>query len=327
MRPMSNRSVNTTLEILTQLLDWTAARGLGPEGQNPAAGLRLRASARTNFALELDELDDLIAAAGQQHVQSRSDRSRQLAQRATALRAEGKTWKQVGAALGVAESTAIYHRQKHEQEIARSVEEPVAIQTLAERALICLLAFSGARVTELCRLTLGDVDLDRQRLRIADSKTPSGIREVHLSPRLVVEVGTYLEARGETVGDALLLPSPTGRRRSKDTVNKRVLAPAVARANAERVRRSLPPLPRTTPHTLRRTYITLALEAGLPVPFVMAQVGHSDSRTTLQIYAKVLARRDRSDHGRAFDELVGGAVPSARGDDIRPNPTRPERLS
>ena len=85
----------------------------------------------------------------------------------------------------------------------------------------------------------------------------------------------------------------------------------MARANVERVRRSLPPLPRTTPHTLRRTYITLALEAGLPVPFVMAQVGHSDSRTTLQIYAKVLARRDRSDHGRVFDEPVGGAIPSA----------------
>jgi hypothetical protein len=46
----------------------------------------------------------------------------------------------------------------------------------------------------------------------------------------------------------------------------------------------------------------------------MGQVGHADSRTTLQIYAKVLARRDRSDHGRAFDELVGGAVPPPAGD-------------
>ncbi|MBD0283751.1 MAG: tyrosine-type recombinase/integrase [Thermoleophilaceae bacterium] len=75
----------------------------------------------------------------------------------------------------------------------------------------------------------------------------------------------------------------------------------------------MPPLPRTRPHTLRRTYITLALEAGLPVPFVMAQVGHCDARTTLQIYAKVLARRDRSDHGRTFDELVGGPVPRTPG--------------
>lgn len=146
---------------------------------------------------------------------------------------------------------------------------------------------------------MGDVDLGRQRLRIPDSKTPSGIREVHLSPRLVEELGTYLAARGETVADALLVPSPKGGQRSKDTVNKRVLAPALERANRNRVRRSLPPRPRTTPHTLRRTYITLALEAGLPVPYVRAQVGHADSRTTLQIYAKVLARRDRSGHGRA----------------------------
>ena len=41
--------------------------------------------------------------------------------------------------------------------------------------------------------------------------------------------------------------------------------------------------------------------AGAEIPYVMAQVGHEDSKVTLQIYAQVLKRRDRDDIGRAFD--------------------------
>jgi hypothetical protein len=53
------------------------------------------------------------------------------------------------------------------------------------------------------------------------------------------------------------------------------------------------------------------LEAGAPVPYVQAQVGHEDATTTLKIYAQVLGRRDRRRHGQAFDALTADAVPSA----------------
>jgi hypothetical protein len=53
------------------------------------------------------------------------------------------------------------------------------------------------------------------------------------------------------------------------------------------------------------------LEAGAPVPYVQAQVGHEDATTTLKIYAQVLKRRDRKRHGQAFDALMTNAVPSA----------------
>ncbi len=38
----------------------------------------------------------------------------------------------------------------------------------------------------------------------------------------------------------------------------------------------------------------------------MAQVGHGDSKVTLEIYAQVLKRRDREQIGRAFDHLLVG---------------------
>ncbi|HEX5901204.1 MAG TPA: tyrosine-type recombinase/integrase, partial [Solirubrobacteraceae bacterium] len=89
--------------------------------------------------------------------------------------------------------------------------------------------------------------------------------------------------------------------------NARVIRPAVRRANERRALRELPPLPaRVTAHTLRRTYISMMFAAGAEIPYVMAQVGHGDSKVTLEIYAQVLKRRDREQVGRAFDHLLVG---------------------
>jgi hypothetical protein len=63
---------------------------------------------------------------------------------------------------------------------------------------------------------------------------------------------------------------------------------------------------RVTAHTLRRTYISMMFAAGAEIPYVMAQVGYEDSTVTLEIYARVLKRRDRDDIGRAFDYLLLG---------------------
>jgi integrase len=85
----------------------------------------------------------------------------------------------------------------------------------------------------------------------------------------------------------------SGRSRNKDNVRQRVLTPAVKRANETRARRGLTPLPPVSPHALRRTYISLLIEAGAPLPYVMRQVDHLDSRTTLEVYAQVQQRMNR----------------------------------
>jgi integrase len=66
----------------------------------------------------------------------------------------------------------------------------------------------------------------------------------------------------------------------------------------------LPPLPNTTPHTLRRTYISIALIANnFDMKWVMGQVGHADSKMTMDVYAQ-LEQRIKRDHGASFDRLV-----------------------
>ena len=96
-------------------------------------------------------------------------------------------------------------------------------------------------------------------------------------------------------------------------INARVIRPSVRRASERRALRDLPPLPaKVTAHMLRRTYISMMFAAGAEIPYVMAQVGHGDSKVTLEIYAHVLNRRDREQIGRAFDQLLVGAGEASR---------------
>jgi integrase len=63
-----------------------------------------------------------------------------------------------------------------------------------------------------------------------------------------------------------------------------------------------------TPHSPRRTFASLLLATGADVPYVMAQLEHSDPKMTLGVYAKVIA--SKTERGQALDDLIG-AVDSA----------------
>jgi integrase len=94
-----------------------------------------------------------------------------------------------------------------------------------------------------------------------------------------------------------------GGRLSRQRVGQ-IVADAAEAARARLVAKGLPPLPRTTPHTMRRTYISLALVSNnFDVKWVMGQVGHADSTMTLDVYAQ-LEQRVKRDHGVSFDKLV-----------------------
>jgi integrase len=71
--------------------------------------------------------------------------------------------------------------------------------------------------------------------------------------------------------------------------------------------RWLPPLPHITPQILRRTYVSIMLLAtNFDVTYVQHQVGHAESRMSLDVYMQLLDRRKR-DHGVAFDALLTDA--------------------
>ena len=90
-----------------------------------------------------------------------------------------------------------------------------------------------------------------------------------------------------------------------DNVRSRVLGRAAARANDRLEAAGEPPLPKLTPHALRRTYCSLLLAVGREVPYVMAQLGHRDPKLTLSVYAGLMyAQEGERERLRA---LVEGA--------------------
>ena len=262
---------------------------------NPASDpeLRLKATQRKGNFLEADELLALIdAASGIDEPISKDTLAR--AELARRMRWDNMTWKEIAAELGVGETTAIWLSGRYRREGHAS----------ARRAILATLGCAGLRNSEVGELTLGDLDFAHGVIHVRDAKTDAGVRQVNMTPWLHDELLAYRASRANAELDEPAFPTRRGARRDRRNVNWRVITPAVRAADALRAERRQPPLPGSiTAHTFRRSFITLMLEAGAPVPYIQAQVGHEDPTTTLEIYAQVLKRRDRRRHGEAFDAL------------------------
>ena len=93
--------------------------------------------------------------------------------------------------------------------------------------------------------------------------------------------------------DDLLVTTARGDRRDKDNVNKRVLKPVLVVADELLAERDQHPLPRgVTPHKLRHTFASILTALGRDPRYVMEQLGHTDPKFTLRIYAHVMRFSD-----------------------------------
>jgi integrase len=218
------------------------------------------------------------------------------------LTSKGLRPTQVADRLEVTKSTISYHLRQLEAQVGRGY---------VGRRVVCeILGRSGVRASELCDLKIGQVrlhDPDGARFRIPDAKTETGVREVQMSPDLVealVEHLDRLRRMGVPTGPGdYLVPNLHGGRLSRQRVGQ-IVGDAAKQASGRLVAKGLPPLPNTTPHSLRRTYISFALLANnFDVKWVMGQVGHADSKMTMDVYAQLEQRVDRR-HGTSFDRLV-----------------------
>ncbi len=144
-------------------------------------------------------------------------------------------------------------------------------ETWRDRALLWLLASTGARIGEVVHANLGD--FDGQTLLLSGK---TGTRSVPLSPEGRSALGWYLRHRHPLDQEAPLFASRKGRlsqRQARDVVYG-----ACRRAK----------LAPRGPHTLRHAAATRWLRAGVPLVVVSATLGHARLSTTLD-YADALA--------------------------------------
>lgn len=200
-------------------------------------------------------------------------------------------------------------------------------QQYGRRAFLAALCLAGPRISELTGAPRARLDLHGGRLRIGDAKTEAGLRDIELTSYLHGELRGHLAHMAElgraTSASAPIFPTYTGGRHNASNVRNRLLAECVARANEKRDREGKMLLPaKVTPHTLRRTFASLALAAGRDPRWVMSQLGHADARLTLNVYAQVMQRQridgaliwqlvrfpgepETRDTGRSFGPLNG----------------------
>jgi integrase len=160
------------------------------------------------------------------------------------------------------------------------------------RVLIATLVFAGLRISEALALRWGEIDLSRGALRIDQAKTDAGVRTINLLPVLRDELRKH-KARGEHTANQLVFATSTGRAVTATNVRKRILRPAIVRANETLERQDETPLPGgITPHALRRTFASLLFAIGESPPYVINQLGHATPALTLEIYARQMNQRD-----------------------------------
>lgn len=125
---------------------------------------------------------------------------------------------------------------------------------------------------------------------------------VDMTPALQDLLSKHRECSTDTGPGDFVFPTSEGGRDNPSNVRNRFLGPAVELANDSLPQAGREPIGAITPHSLRRTFISLLLAAGADVPYMMAQADHNDPKMTLGLYAKVIA--SKTDHGAALDRLV-----------------------
>jgi integrase/recombinase XerD len=176
------------------------------------------------------------------------------------------------------------------EEIERLLAAPRADtdRGIRDRAMIHLMYASGLRVSELCGLKLGDLDLQTGLVRAFGKGGKR--RLVPVGEAALDAIGTYLrEVRPKraSANPALFL-SPRGGGLTRQGFWK-LLKRYAAGAGITT------PL---SPHKLRHSFATHLLRGGADLRAVQAMLGHADLSTT-EIYTFVTQDHVRAAHGRA----------------------------
>ena len=144
---------------------------------------------------------------------------------------------------------------------------------LPDQMVLTTLYAAGLRLDEALHLRVTDLDSARMLLRVAQGK---GAKErlVPLSPRLLEQLRAYWRVQRPKAW--LFEGAVAGQPRAAATVQKACQRAARAAKLAKRV----------TPHTLRHSYATGLLEAGVDLLTIQRLLGHRSFSTTL-IYLHV----------------------------------------
>jgi len=173
---------------------------------------------------------------------------------------------------------------------AMTVEEYALLRSTIHpnyEAFFYVLVETCMRIGEAINLNIEDFDWRVKTLEIKDSKTKVGIRTVRISSTSQALISAHIKTTGRTMVNQSAplfvshkIDSKTGlvagTRVNYSNFRSRIFKPAAAQVG----------LPALQPHDSRRTTATFMVDSETPHKVVQEQLGHSDIRTTLNLYVK-----------------------------------------
>lgn len=179
------------------------------------------------------------------------------------------------------------------------------------RTFVVVLAYTGLRISEALSLRWRDWNGDT--LRVMDTKGGKP-RAVPVAPALAEQLKKW---RKEQAAERLaspwwdsdhdwLLSTAIGTKWDGSNARKQFRALVDGDPdNLEPGKRRPPVCAGATPHSLRHATATILLEQGVPMKVVSELLGHSDLRTTSEVYSHVTARL-LNEAAKALGDALGG---------------------
>lgn len=166
---------------------------------------------------------------------------------------------------------------------------------------VAILAYTGMRVSEMCALTVGDIDFKSMLIKVDKQvfdagekkrclkapKTASGNRFISIKPQLTPilkdAIREAMLRKNQPVADGVtgfLFVTKHGLLCRGEDVGTHFRQIMTA-YNASQKGRS----PKITPHVLRHTFCTQCIQDGVDVKTVQYMMGHSTATVTMNIYS------------------------------------------
>jgi site-specific recombinase XerD len=152
-----------------------------------------------------------------------------------------------------------------------------------DHALLAVLCLNGTRISETLATVIGDLGHERGHRKLALTRKGGKRQTIAVAPRAADAIDALVAGRGD---DEPIFATRTGRPVDRVAAAKTVTRLARVPGIEDRV----------SPHRLRHGWVTLALDANVPLHIVQDGAGHANPRTT----QRYNSRRHSLDRAAAY---------------------------
>lgn len=198
--------------------------------------------------------------------------------------------------------------------------EALALACPGYELFVRVLAYTDLRWGEATAVRVRRLDLMKRRIEVVHTAVEINGEMTYGTPkthqcRSVPVPRSLVDALAERIAgkgpDDLVFTSPRGDVMRNHNFRSRVFVPAAKQIG----------MPGLTPHDLRHTAASLAVQAGANVKAVQRMLGHASAAMTLDVYAGLFG-----DDLDAVADRLDAAAAAARADSLRTEPPKPDVL-